>query len=181
MNTDKLKVLINKKYPEIHFSVVRYTYIIENQEKEILIMYSNEEYYPYQIFCNKWELFSDTSFFNDTFISNDFDDFTLEIIEESLTLDVSNSKVSLIALNQFNYSIIDIESTFEENEQPKKRTDNYLNLYLLIPNVDANKFKSTRDLDYVTEWIKPERALEKLQIEKDKEVLGQYLNNLKKN
>lgn len=173
-NIQQLKTLVENTFPIQKFYLVRYTYVLKNEQGKVLLINSKEANFPGQIITHQWEIFSDNYFFTDLYNEDHFL-MAQGVIEQRTGFEVAPEAMALIALHTFEYPVkyhegqvarhnLDAHRIFEDQAC-------FLNLYYYVDGLASQNFSYWSDLNDKPRWLLAEKALDLLDITYDKPVL----------
>jgi hypothetical protein len=178
ISNEELKNKLQQKFPKQKFNMVRYTYILQNVQGEILLINSNQEDFPGQTFFKTWEIFSDTYYYTDLFKEDNIE-MAKEVINQRTGLSISTKDIYTIDLCSFkrmvNYNDIVLHAFPKNKNVTEKLT--FLNIYYYIKNIDTKYFEYWSDREDEFIWIEKKSAVNKIGIAHDRQAITNILTN----
>jgi hypothetical protein len=178
-NNIALKQLIAQHLPNKRLSMVRYVYILENNQGEFLMVYNFEPNFPSQVITNQWMCFSDCYFYLDLYEHDHFE-MAQEVIEQRTNFEVGLDAFKVIALKTCELSVSYPESAINRHDIAAHRDfshqAHFLYLYYYVQGLSPELFKYSSDEEDKVLWLPANKAYEKLDVSHDKAVLDQVIN-----
>lgn len=182
-NNHFLKALIESRFPNPHFFLTRYSYLLKNEREEVMLLYTKEANFPVQNITNCWEVLSEDYFFGDLYDIDHFE-MALEVIESTTHLNITPSQIRLIGLNTFEHQISYWRSNLVMNAidldgQDKliKENSRFLNLYYYADGFSDVSYEYWSDNEYMVQWLPIKEALALVDISNDKTMLEMVANS----
>lgn len=173
-----LRQLIDQHLPNERLSMVRYVYLLENNQEEFLMVYNLEPNFPGQVITKQWMFFSDCYFYSDLY---EYDHFEMaqEVIQQRTNFEIELDAFKLIALKTSELPVSYSESAINRHDIAAHRhfshQAHFLYLYYYVQGLSQELFEYSTDEEDKILWLPANKAYEKLDISHDKVVLDQIV------